>query len=50
MFINNIIFYEFYHFKIKGYSFKFWNFLKQFAPNYTEQINWLSLHGSNILV
>lgn len=48
--IDYIIIHELCHFKIKGHSFKFWIFLKQFVPDYKEKINWLSLHGSNILV
>jgi len=47
--IDYVILHELCHFKVKGHSFKFWNFLKQFVPDYNERIDWLSLNGPNLL-
>jgi len=47
--IDYIILHELCHFRIKGHSFKFWNFLKQFVPDYDKKVEWLSVNGRNIL-
>lgn len=47
--IDYIIIHELSHFKIKGHSHKFWDYLHKFLPDYEDQINWLSINGSNIL-
>lgn len=41
--IDSIILHELRHFKIKRYSFKFWNFLKQFVPDYYKKRNFIGL-------
>jgi predicted metal-dependent hydrolase len=39
--IDYIIIHELCHFKIQGHSYLFWNYLKQFVPNYIQKIEWL---------
>jgi len=47
--IDYVIYHELCHFKIKGHSSRFWNYLKQFIPEYKEKVEWLTLNGENIL-
>jgi len=47
--IDYIITHELCHFRIKGHSHHFWNYLNQFAPNYHKKIDWLK-RNSDMLV
>lgn len=47
--IDYIIIHEICHFKIKGHSYVFWDYLKQFVPNYKQKIEWLGRNSENIL-
>jgi predicted metal-dependent hydrolase len=43
--IDYIILHELCHFKIKGHSFRFWNLLKGYFPEYPKYIEWLNING-----
>ena len=47
--IDYIILHELCHFKIKGHSFRFWNLLKQYFPDYPKYADWLNINGKNLL-
>jgi len=47
--IDYIIIHELCHFKIKGHSFKFWNFLNRFVPDYDKKVRWLEQNSKTIL-
>ena len=47
--IDYIIIHELCHFKIKGHSHKFWDYLHKFVPDYEDHINWHAINGSNML-
>ncbi len=47
--IDYIIIHELCHFKVKGHSYMFWNYLKQFVPDYTQKVKWLNTHSKNLL-
>ena len=48
--IDYIIIHELCHFKIKGHSYLFWNYLKQFAPDYKQKVEWLRINPKNMLL
>lgn len=47
--IDYIIIHELCHFKIKGHSYHFWNYLKQFEPDYEQKIKWLEKNSISLL-
>lgn len=47
--IDYIIVHELCHLKIKGHSYQFWDYLKQFVPDYSEKIKWLERNSTNLL-
>ena len=47
--IDYIIIHELCHFKMKGYSYNFWNLLGGYCPNYSKFIKWLNINGKNLL-
>lgn len=47
--INYIIIHELCHLRIQGHSFRFWNYLKQFVPDYEQKIKWLARNTNNLL-
>ena len=47
--IDYIIFHELCHFKIIGHSFRFWNLLKRYFPDYPKYVDWLNINGKNLL-
>jgi predicted metal-dependent hydrolase len=47
--INYIIIHELCHLRIQGHSFRFWNYLKQFVPDYEQKIKWLEHNTNNLL-
>lgn len=47
--IDYIIIHELCHLKIKGHSYQFWNYLKQFVPDYEKMIKYLERNSVNIL-
>jgi predicted metal-dependent hydrolase len=47
--IDYVIIHELCHFKIKGHSYQFWNYLKQFAPDYTQKVKWLRLNTNSLI-
>jgi predicted metal-dependent hydrolase len=47
--IDYIILHELCHFKIKGHSFRFWNLLKRYFPDYPKYVDWLNINGKNLL-
>jgi predicted metal-dependent hydrolase len=47
--IDYIIIHELCHLKIKGHSHIFWNYLKQFVPDYEQKRKWLDGNTDNIL-
>lgn len=48
--IDCIILHELCHFKIKGHSYRFWNLLKRYSPDYPKYVQWLNINGKNLLV
>jgi predicted metal-dependent hydrolase len=46
--IDYIIIHELCYFKVKGHSYLFWNYLKQFVPDYQKNIEWLRINSNNI--
>jgi predicted metal-dependent hydrolase len=47
--INYIIIHELCHLRIQGHSFRFWNYLKQFVPDYEQKIKWLDRNTNSLL-
>jgi predicted metal-dependent hydrolase len=47
--IDYIIIHELCHLRIKGHSHQFWNYLKQFVPDYEKMIKYLERNSVNIL-
>lgn len=47
--IDYIIIHELCHFKIKGHSYQFWEYLKQFVPDYEKKVEWLRVNSSNLI-
>lgn len=47
--IDYIIIHELCHFKIKGHSYQFWDYLKQFMSDYKQKIEWLSRNTQDII-
>ena len=47
--IDYIIIHELCHLKIKDHSFRYWNLVRKFMPDYEEKKNWLEIHSKNIL-
>jgi predicted metal-dependent hydrolase len=47
--IDYIIIHELCHFKIKGHSYQFWQYLKQFVPDYEQKIEWLRINSTNMM-
>ena len=46
--IDYVILHELCHLKIKGHSYKFWQMVKRYMPNYEDQKRWLELN--NVIV
>ncbi len=47
--INYIIIHELCHFKVKGHSYIFWNYLKHFVPDYEQKVEWLRVNSINLI-
>lgn len=47
--IEYIIIHELCHLKIKGHSYQFWDYLRQFIPDYQTKIKWLERNSVNLL-
>ena len=47
--IDYIIIHELCHLKIKNHSFRFWNLVRKFMPNYEEKKTWLEKNSKLIL-
>jgi predicted metal-dependent hydrolase len=47
--INYIIIHELCHLKISGHSHTYWNFLKQFVPDYQKKIDWLHRNSESLI-
>jgi len=47
--IDYIIIHELCHLRVKGHSYQFWNYLKQFVPDYEMRIKYLERNSVNIL-
>lgn len=47
--IDYIIIHELCHSKIQGHAYQFWNYLKQFEPDYERKIKWLERNTAYIL-
>jgi len=47
--IDYIIIHELCHLKIKNHSFRFWNLVRKFMPNYMEKKEWLEKNSKLIL-
>ena len=43
--IDYVILHELCHLKIKGHSYKFWQMVKRYMPNYEDQKHWLELNN-----
>jgi predicted metal-dependent hydrolase len=39
--IDYIVIHELAHIRIKGHSYRFWDYLRSFVPDYEKKINWL---------
>jgi predicted metal-dependent hydrolase len=48
--INYIIIHDLCHLKIKGRSYQFWDYLKQFAPDYKQKVEWLRRKADSLLI
>lgn len=46
--IEYIIIHELCHFKIKGHSYQFWDYLKQYVPDYPRKVKWLETNSDNL--
>ncbi len=46
--IDYIIIHELCHLKITGHSYKFWDYLKQYVPDYPQKIKWLEANANSI--
>jgi len=47
--IDYIVIHELCHLKIKGHSYLFWDYLKQFMPDYEKKIKWLSRNSNSLM-
>jgi len=47
--IDYIIIHELCHLKIKNHSFRYWNLVRKFMPNYQNKISWLDANSKHIL-
>jgi len=47
--INYIIIHELCHVRIKDHSYRYWNLVRKFTPNYQDKIVWLEANSKNIL-
>ena len=47
--IDYIIIHELCHLKIKNHSFRFWNLVRKFVPNYEEKKEWLEKNSKVII-
>ena len=47
--IDYIIIHELCHLKIKNHSFRYWNLVKNFIPNYNAKIKWLEVNSKRLL-
>ncbi|MGD9674803.1 MAG: M48 family metallopeptidase [Candidatus Nitrosocosmicus sp.] len=47
--IDYVILHELCHSKVRGHSFRFWNYLKQFIPDYEQKRKWLEHNANNLL-
>jgi predicted metal-dependent hydrolase len=48
--INYIIIHDLCHLKIKGRSYQFWDYLKQFVPDYKQKVEWLRRNADCFLI
>jgi predicted metal-dependent hydrolase len=46
--IDYIIIHELCHLKIKGHSYLFWDYLKQFVPDYPRKVEWLEINSNSL--
>ena len=47
--IDYVIVHELCHFLIEEHSFRFWNMLKRYFPDYLKYVEWLNINGKNLL-
>ena len=47
--IDYIIIHELCHLKIRNHSFRYWNLVRKFMPNYLEKKDWLEKNSKRIL-
>lgn len=47
--IDYIIIHELCHLKIKGHSYHFWDYLKQFVPDFQRKMEWLGRNSDSLL-
>jgi predicted metal-dependent hydrolase len=47
--MDYIVIHELCHLKIKGHSYQFWDYLKQFIPDYQKKIVWLSRNSDSLM-
>lgn len=47
--IDYIIIHALSHLNIKGHSYHFWNYLKQFVPEYQRKIEWFDRNSDSLL-
>jgi len=48
--IDYLIIHELCHLKIKGHSYQFWDYLKQFVPDYKQKVEWLRRNADSLLI
>jgi predicted metal-dependent hydrolase len=48
--MDYIIIHELCHFKIKGNSYLFWDYIKQFVPGYRQKIEWLKRNSRSLIL
>lgn len=47
--IDYVILHELCHLKIQNHSYRFWNLLRKYMPDFENQKRWLDLNGKTIL-
>ena len=47
--IDYVIIHELCHLKIKEHSYRYWNLVRRYMPNYNYGKQWLEIHGMKIL-
>ena len=47
--IDYVMIHKLCHFKVKGYSYHFWDYLKQFGLDYKQKVEWLRRNSVSLI-